>query len=127
MFCSSKLVTIRVIPLLLVVFSVPALVMPTCVIAQTTRESATFRERLIAGLQVRRPSEFAFVDAVIDTVDRGELPQRLVDRFFFWARSRPATSVATSRPIIYFEQGLKIQAKKLKIVIARTPPPMTTP
>ncbi len=95
--------------------------------AQTTKESATFRERLIAGLQVRRPSEFAFIDAVIDTVDRGELPQRLVDRFFFWARSRPATSLATARPIIYFEQGLTIQAKKLKIVIAPTPPPTTAP
>lgn len=86
--------------------------------AQTSQEP-TLRERLVAGLQVRRPSEFAFVDAVIDTVERGELPERLVDRFFFWSRSRVHRSARTRRPIIYFQPGLQRQADRLRITIAR--------
>ena len=91
--------------------------------AQTLQKEPTLRERLVAGLQVRRPSEFAYIDAVIDTVERGELPQKLVDKYFFWAREKPARSVATQRPIIYFEQGLTRAAVKMRIKIAPTPPP----
>ncbi len=94
--------------------------------AQTLQKEPTLRERLVAGLQVRRPSEFAYIDAVVDTVERGELPQKVVDRYFFWAREKPARSVATQRPIIYFEQGLTRAALKMKITIAPTPPPSTS-
>ena len=93
--------------------------------AQTLQKEPTLRERLVTGLQVRRPSEFAYIDAVIDTIERGELPQKLVDKYFFWAREKPARSVATQRPIIYFEQGLTRAAIKMKIKIAPTPPPTT--
>ncbi len=87
----------------------------------------TLRQRLVVGLQVRRPSEFAFIDAVVDTVDRGDLPERLVNRFFFWARNRPdSRSGRARRPrraIIDFQAGLTVQAKKLRIEILADPPP----
>lgn len=89
-------------------------------VAQNTRQEPTVRERLVSGLQVRRPSEFAFIDAVIDTANRGELPQKLVDRVFFWARSRPSRGAAPQRPIIYFQAGLMRIAKKMRITIAPT-------
>ncbi len=100
-------------------------VLTATVEAQTLQKEPTLRERLVTGLQVRRPSEFAYIDAVIDTIERGELPQKLVDKYFFWAREKPARSVATQRPIIYFEQGLTRAAIKMKIKIAPTPPPTT--
>ena len=83
----------------------------------------TFEERLIAGLQVRRPSEFAFINAVVDTVDRGELPQKLVDRFFFWARGKAPRVRGGHRPIVFFQPALTIQAEKLGIEIAADPTP----
>ena len=90
-----------------------------------TQREPTLRERLVAGLQVRRPSELAFIDAVVDTVDRGDLPERLVNRFFFWARNRSSSASQTNRrsrrPIIDFEAGLKVQAKKLRITIKSDP------
>jgi hypothetical protein len=85
--------------------------------AQTTgSREPTLRERLVAGLNVRRPSEFEFIDAVVDTVDRGELPPKLVDRMFFWARTRPSKG-SQQRPIVYFQPGLTRVAQKLGVDI----------
>ena len=89
--------------------------------AQTVdNREITLRDRLVNGLQVRRPSEFRFIDAVVDTIDRGELPIKLVDRFYFWARGRSARGRG-HRPIIYFQPALTIQASKLRITIEPTP------
>ena len=73
----------------------------------------SLEQRLVAGLQARRPSELVYIEAVVDTVNRGDLPQRLVDRLFFWARSRGSHH----RPIIYFQPGLDRVAARLKITI----------
>ncbi|TWT74679.1 hypothetical protein Pla123a_35030 [Posidoniimonas polymericola] len=89
--------------------------------AQQGGKEPTFRERLVLGLQARRPSEVEFIDAVVDTVERGRLPRKLVDRTYFWARERsPVRNGKKShRPIIYFQPALTIQAEKLGITIAR--------
>ncbi len=92
--------------------------------AQTTsNRKPTLRERLVNGLQVRRPSEFAFIDAVIDTVNRGEISERLVNRFFGWSRSKAAKRGRKRRGVIYFQAGLTEQAKKLGISIEADPSP----
>jgi len=92
--------------------------------AQTSgRRQPTLRERLVAGLQVRRPSEFAYIDAVIDTVNRGELPVTLVNRVFFWARAKAPSSRSTQRGIIYFQPGLNRLATRLRIDIEADPEP----
>lgn len=90
--------------------------------AQTTDTEPTLRERLVFGLQVRRPSEFAFIDAVVDTVERGDLPERLVDRFFFYARQRTQNRSRTRRPIIDFQFALSTAAERLRIEIRADAP-----
>ena len=102
----------------LVVAAALATAWPVVAVGQTIdRREATLEERLTAGLQARRPSEREFIDAVVDTVDRGELPEGLVDRFFQWSRLRAAKRGGGHRAIIYFEAGLRRQADKLRIRI----------
>lgn len=100
---------------------VVAMLGPCAGAASVAIEEVSLRDRLVSGLQARRPSELEFIDAVIDTVDRGELPERLVDRFFFWARHRTPRSGKPRRPIVDFRAGLTAQAEKLGITIASTP------
>jgi hypothetical protein len=122
-------------PTRLVVWTVTAALalaaLQSCSAQTTDNREPTLRERLVAGLQVRRPSEFEFVEAVVDSVERGDLPERLVDRFFFWARKRPASSTGSTRPIIYFQAGLTEFAKQRGLTIEPNPGPIpltpTTP
>ena len=89
--------------------------------SQTGASAPTLREKLVFGLQVRRPSEFEFIDAVVDTVERGELPRKLVERYFFFARTRPQRRSRARRPIIDFQFALKAAAEQLRIEIKRSP------
>lgn len=91
----------------------------TPAVAQDGSQELTYKQRLVFGLQARRPTELDFVDAVVDTVNRGELPRKLVDRTFFWARdrSRKQGGKKARRPIIYFQPALSRQAEKLGIQI----------
>jgi hypothetical protein len=77
----------------------------------------SFRDRLVVGLRARRPSEIAFVEAVVQRVHAGQLPQRIVDQTFFWARERAAVvrHGRSRRPIIYFRPAMIALAKRLKI------------
>ncbi|MEM1303331.1 MAG: hypothetical protein AAGG46_00455 [Planctomycetota bacterium] len=88
-------------------------------VAQTAK-TPTLRERLIFGLLARLPSELAFVDAVVEGVETGTVPAQLVDRTFFWARSKSPQRGGkfTRRPIIYFQPALEIQLDRLGIDIA---------
>ena len=88
--------------------------------AQTNeKREPTLQERLTLGLQARRPSELEFVEAVVDTVERGTLPEKVVNRMFFWARNR--TKGSGQRPIIYFQAGLIRVADQMKVTIKRDP------
>lgn len=83
-----------------------------CALAQQAgQREPTLSERLKAGLQARRPSEVAFVAAVVETVGRGELREDLVNRVFFWARSRKGRGTSR-RPIIYFQPAMQRIAKQ---------------
>lgn len=115
---SRNRATRRVVTLLAV-----ALLLPSKTFAQTGVSEPSLREKLVFGLQVRRPSEFDFVDAVVDTVERGELPQSLVERFFFFARTRPQRRNRARRPIIDFQFALTTAATKLGISIKRDATP----
>lgn len=90
---------------------------------QTATRTPTLRERLVLGLRARRPTEIAFLDAVVDSVERGDLPLKVVDQTFFWAR-RKSPRVAgqrVRRPIIYFEPALRAVAKRLNLRIRSNP------
>jgi hypothetical protein len=77
------------------------------------------RDRLVVGLKAISKSDLAFIDRVVNRVNAGQLPQRLVDQTFFWARDRVATTTTTGgkerRAIIYFRPVLTEQAKRLGV------------
>jgi hypothetical protein len=84
----------------------------------TPERPVSLRDRLITGLRARLKSELAFVDAVVAKVEAGELPQRLVDETFFWARMHamaPRRGNRYQRPIIYFQPALIARANRIGI------------
>jgi len=79
----------------------------------------SLRDRLVVGLQARLKTEVAFVELVALRVRTGDLPQRIVDETFFWARARGGAlrNGRTRRPIIYFRPAMTARAKKLGVAI----------
>jgi hypothetical protein len=81
------------------------------------QQPVSLRDRLVVGLQARLKSEVTFVEEVAFRVRTGQLPQRIVDQTFFWARDRASVVRAgkTRRPIIYFRPVMAAQAKRLGV------------
>lgn len=77
----------------------------------------TYREVLVFGLRARLPTELEFIDSVADAVEQGELPPRLVDQTYFWARTRSGNSLygRPNRPIVYFIPAMEARVKKLRL------------
>jgi hypothetical protein len=71
-------------------------------------ELPTLEARLKKGLQARTPAEMAFLDRVVESVEDRELPERLVDRVFFWARKKADEQEGSKRrrPMIYFQPAM---------------------
>jgi hypothetical protein len=76
---------------------------------QATAGGPTLKETLEKGLKARRPSEFAFIEHVVNKVENGQIPVTLVTSTFLWARRHPGV------PFPYFERGLRERAKKAGI------------
>jgi hypothetical protein len=87
--------------------------------AGSATQPVTLRDRLIFGLQARLKSEVAFVDLVVVRVRTGQLPQRLVDETFFWARehTKPSPNGRRQRPIVYFQPAMKLRAEKIGVAL----------
>jgi hypothetical protein len=84
----------------------------------TATRPASLRDRLVVGLQARLEPEIEFVELVTARVRSGQLPQRLVDQTFFWARQHASTRAArTQRPIIYFRPAMVARAKRIGVVL----------
>jgi hypothetical protein len=79
--------------------------------------TVTLRDRLVVGLEARLKSEVAFVELVVAKVRTGQLPQRLVDETFLWARQRVQKGRMNQsyRPIVFFQPAMKLRAKRLKV------------
>lgn len=80
----------------------------------------SFRDRLVAGLKARLKSEVAFVEGVVDEVNAGRIPQRLVDETFFWARDRSQIRNRRGRvrrPVIYFQPAMVARAKRIGVTL----------
>lgn len=79
----------------------------------------SLRDRLVVGLQARLKTEVTFCETVAMKVQLGQLPQRMVDETFLWARQR--TLVARNghkyRPILYFQPAMKARADRLHLVL----------
>lgn len=76
--------------------------------ARDTEQS--LETRLKNGLQPRLPSETRFMTAVVDHVNTGRLPQKLVDSTYLWALQRDRR-----HPFASFEKALRIQAARLGV------------
>jgi hypothetical protein len=77
----------------------------------------TLRDQLVVGLQARLKSEVAFCDSVTTKVQAGQLPRRVVDETFLWARLR-AASIRNGhkyRPIVYFQPAMNARANLLHV------------
>jgi hypothetical protein len=77
----------------------------------TAQRQVTLKDILAKELRARRPNEFRFIETVVEMVDQGELPLRMVRSSFLWARNR------RPYPLVYFEQSLKRQAAAAGISI----------
>jgi hypothetical protein len=58
-----------------------------------------------AALRTATPEENGFIDYVIKRVNKGTLPQDMVESTFLWARKKP------QRKFQYFKQGLIVRAR----------------
>jgi hypothetical protein len=68
-------------------------------------EVAGLKDQLTAGLRARLPSEFTFIEIVIEKVEADELPLDMVMSTFLWARRK------LPYPFPYFEHALRLRAK----------------
>ena len=82
----------------------------------------SLKTRLETGLKARRPQEFAFIALVVDLVELGVLPRRIVDISFIWARSR-ANERGVDYPMPYFQFAVTTLARRAKIRLERPPEP----
>src|SRR5688572_28465536 len=71
------------------------------------REKADLQDLLTAGLKVRTPSEKAFIAAVVDKVEKGDLGDGLVKALFQRARKEHSRY-----PLPYFTVMIRQVAKK---------------
>lgn len=108
-----------VCPLVLTALVGAAVVCAACLTASISRAQGAspsnpaikvdLKTTLEKGLRCRRPQEFAYVAAVIEMVDSGELPETLVRNIFGWARRRQGY------PLQAFQFALQRQAARLGI------------
>ncbi len=80
-------------------------------------EQPTLQDRLEKGLLARTPQEFAFLTRVVERIEDGDLPEKLVNRVFFWARRKADEQEGTKRrrPMIYFQPALTKLAERIGV------------
>lgn len=72
----------------------------------------TYQKQLETGLKARRPSDFMFIATIIAKIEAGELPQRLVNETFDYARGK-----SSHYPFIYFQFAIRKRAEKLGVTL----------
>jgi hypothetical protein len=72
----------------------------------------TLFNQLRVGLKAKTDDDIAFISLVVQKVDAGVLPRKMVDATFLWARNRyklrPSNHLL--RPLVYFYPGVEAQA-----------------
>ncbi len=97
--------------------SLPALAQQSAVTPASPGRKITLEEQLKAGLKATTTCDRDFLDIVINLVETGRLPRRLVDSTFLWARDRAArkSRLRALRPMIYFKPALVLRAKRIGV------------
>ncbi len=86
--------------------------------AQSPPRGPVLEERLLVGLRVKTNSDRKFIARVVELVERGRLPIKLVDSTYFWARSRAERHRRlANNPMVYFRPALLARAARLGIRI----------
>lgn len=77
----------------------------------------SLKDQLRVGLKAVTKEDFAFIDLVVEKVEEGELPRRLVDSTFLWARRRVETQRPNyrKRPMVYFQPALIMRARAVGV------------
>ena len=84
---------------------------PTPLNDAIAQRGPALKDELAKGLKARLPSEFAFVDRVVQLVDQGRLPLELVRGTFGWARRKKPY------PFPYFQRAMVLRAAKIGVTI----------
>ena len=79
------------------------------VVAQGLNGDVTLRELLEKDLRARREVEFTFIRRVVARVEEKKIPLDTVITMYKWSKKKPR------RPYQYFEQGMKVHAKRLGV------------
>jgi hypothetical protein len=76
-------------------------------------------DQLRVGLKAYTKQDVEFIQLVVQKVDEGKLPRKLVDATFLWARNRykDKPGAHQRRPIVYFQPALTLQARKIGVVL----------
>ena len=92
---------------------------PVVIVPAGSSRPVTLRDRLVTGLRARLKSEIDFIDRLVHAVNLGQVPQRLVDQSYFWARIRANDQRhgRPRRPIIYFQPAMTARAQRLGVVL----------
>ena len=69
----------------------------------------TLKTQLEKGLKARRPVEFEYIDQIINLVEEGKLPRKLVVTTYLAAQQQPR------RPLQYFQLALAARARGLNV------------
>jgi hypothetical protein len=67
------------------------------------------KTQLEKGLKARRPVEFEYIDQIVQLVEQGQLPRKLVVSTYLWAQRRPW------RQLQYFQFALQARARGLNV------------
>jgi hypothetical protein len=75
------------------------------------------RDQLRVGLKAKTKGDFEFIDEVVERVNQGKLPRKMVDGTFLWARYRSRIRPTTHplRPMVYFQPALVLRAKAIGV------------
>jgi hypothetical protein len=76
-------------------------------------------DQLRVGLKAKTKEDIAFLQLVVQRVNEGKLPRKMVDATFLWARNRYKKRPGDHRlrPIVYFKPGLTAQAKRIGVAL----------
>lgn len=77
----------------------------------------SLKDQLRVGLKAVTKGDFAFIELVVQKVDEGVLPRRLVDSTFLWARRRVQRQRTDyrKRPMVYFQPALVLRSRAIGI------------
>ncbi len=73
-----------------------------------------YETQLNAVLRTRFDEEKAYVHEVIELVQAGKLPRKLVDKSFLWVRKHHGSD---NHSFVYFERVLRLQATTLRFQV----------